>query len=38
LPKQKTTNAYDGVKNKESIVTLKPRVVVFFVMIGMQNP
>jgi hypothetical protein len=38
LPKQKETNAHHRVKDKESIISLKPRVVVFLVVIGVKIP
>jgi hypothetical protein len=38
LPQDKKSHAYYRIKDKKGVVALKPRIVVFFVVIGMQNP
>jgi hypothetical protein len=38
LPKQEETDTYYSIENKKSIISFKPRIMIFFVMVGMQAP
>lgn len=38
LPQQEKTNADDRVEYKKGIISLKPRIMVFFMVIGVKHP